>query len=421
MKNIAKIAAICIAVQPGFTSVYAVQFNDDESSLGLRLKNELRRADKPSAGPGRDIYAWVQGGLIDFNSNYFSQLFGVEGGAYYVYKLGARNDMSTRWYLDGHDSFGFALGALKIEPTTNTLLKIGRFGTDYGYGSLPYRIPLIASSSSRTLPTVSEGILGYLAVTPDVELWTMWRTRVFLWTDSSTGIRDEGVFNKQTGRYDKHRTRKFLAASWNNDNDRYSLGASIQNDVSSQFQAILEKSIQLDGGNILKAELLSFYAKLDGLSRSASQPDETALISGQLTWTKSWGNLFASSGYLKHAMNGAVVDTDMGYPFSLSLDRNREGMQSWQAGVNYRVSPELNFTFAPVLTRGYESSNREVEIKGFGVLGAVNYQVKAGPLKGMNLFLAADKGREKRDGSILGDRLDYWDIKMSIQYDYTLK
>ncbi|EBS1324550.1 glucuronide uptake porin UidC [Salmonella enterica subsp. enterica serovar Worthington] len=421
MKNIAKIAAICIAVQPGFTSVYAVQFNDDESSLGLRLKNELRRADKPSAGPGRDIYAWVQGGLIDFNSNYFSQLFGVEGGAYYVYKLGARNDMSTRWYLDGHDSFGFALGALKIEPTTNTLLKIGRFGTDYGYGSLPYRIPLIASSSSRTLPTVSEGILGYLAVTPDVELWTMWRTRVFLWTDSSTGFRDEGVFNKQTGRYDKHRTRKFLAASWNNDNDRYSLGASIQNDVSSQFQAILEKSIQLDGGNILKAELLSFYAKLDGLSRSASQPDETALISGQLTWTTSWGNLFASSGYLKHAMNGAVVDTDMGYPFSLSLDRNREGMQSWQAGVNYRVSPELNFTFAPVLTRGYESSNREVEIKGFGVLGAVNYQVKAGPLKGMNLFLAADKGREKRDGSILGDRLDYWDIKMSIQYDYTLK
>lgn len=421
MKNIAKIAAICIAVQPGFTSVYAVQFNDDESSLGLRLKNELRRADKPSAGPGRDIYAWVQGGLIDFNSNYFSQLFGVEGGAYYVYKLGARNDMSTRWYLDGHDSFGFALGALKIEPATNTLLKIGRFGTDYGYGSLPYRIPLIASSSSRTLPTVSEGILGYLAVTPDVELWTMWRTRVFLWTDSSTGIRDEGVFNKQTGRYDKHRTRKFLAASWNNDNDRYSLGASIQNDVSSQFQAILEKSIPLDDGNILKAELLSFYAKLDGLSRSASQPDETALISGQLTWSTSWGNLFASSGYLKHAMNGAVVDTDMGYPFSLSLDRNREGMQSWQAGVNYRVSPELNFTFAPVLTRGYESSNREVEIKGFGVLGAVNYQVKAGPLKGMNLFLAADKGREKRDGSILGDRLDYWDIKMSIQYDYTLK
>lgn len=41
------------------------------------------------------------GGLLDFNSGYYSNIIGVEGGAYYVYKLGARADMSTRWYLDG--------------------------------------------------------------------------------------------------------------------------------------------------------------------------------------------------------------------------------------------------------------------------------------------------------------------------------
>lgn len=41
-------------------------------------------------------------------------------------------------------------------------------------------------------------------------------------------------------------------------------------------------------------------------------------------------------------MNGAVVDTDIGYPFSLSLDRNREGMQSRQLGVNYRLTPNLH-------------------------------------------------------------------------------
>ncbi len=29
------------------------------------------------------------------------------------YKLGARADMSTRWYLDGDKSFGFALGGSK--------------------------------------------------------------------------------------------------------------------------------------------------------------------------------------------------------------------------------------------------------------------------------------------------------------------
>lgn len=54
------------------------------------------------------------------------------------------------------------------------------------------------------------------------------------------------------------------------------------------------------------------------------------------------GSVFGSGGYLRHAMNGAVVDTDIGYPFSLSLDRNREGMQSWQLGVNYRLTPNLH-------------------------------------------------------------------------------
>ena len=58
----------------------------------------------------------VQGGLLDFNSGYYSNIIGVEGGAYYVYKLGARADMSTRWYLDGDKSFGFTLGAVKINP-----------------------------------------------------------------------------------------------------------------------------------------------------------------------------------------------------------------------------------------------------------------------------------------------------------------
>lgn len=126
MKKFAKIAAIPIAVVAACPSALALQISDDESALRFRLKNELRRADKPSAGAGRDIYAWVQGGLIDFNSSYYSQRIGVEGSAYYVYKLGARDNMSTRWYLDGHESFGYVLGAIKIKPTENSRLKIGR-------------------------------------------------------------------------------------------------------------------------------------------------------------------------------------------------------------------------------------------------------------------------------------------------------
>ncbi|BBU83722.1 hypothetical protein EIMP300_51220 [Escherichia coli] len=62
----------CLTAASGLTSAYAAQLADDEAGLRIRLKNELRRADKPSAGTGRDIYAWVQGGLLDFNSGYYS-------------------------------------------------------------------------------------------------------------------------------------------------------------------------------------------------------------------------------------------------------------------------------------------------------------------------------------------------------------
>lgn len=422
MIKIVATAVIFLTAASGLTSAYAAQLVDDETGLRIRLKNELRRADKPSAGAGRDIYAWVQGGLLDFNSGYYSNIIGIEGGAYYVYKLGAHADMSTRWYLNGDKSFGYALGAVKIKPSKNSLFKLGRFGTDYSYGSLPYRIPLIAGSSQRTLPTVSEGALGYLALTPNIDLWGMWRSRVFLWTDSTTGIRDEGVYNYQTGKYDIHRARSFLAASWHDDTSRYSLGASAQKDVSNQLQSILEKSLPLTLDYELKGELLGFYAQLEGLSRKVNnRPNETALASGQLTLKTPWGSVFGNGGYLRHAMNGAVVDTDMGYPFSLSLDRNHEGMQSWQLGVNYRLTPQSTLIFAPIITRGYESSKRDVRIEGAGILGGVNYRVSEGPLQGMNIFLAADKGREKRDGSTLGDRLNYWDVKMSIQYDFMLK
>lgn len=263
--------------------------------------------------------------------------------------------------------------------------------------------------------------LAIASIGQGVTMTVMWALEADTVEYGETGIRDEGVYNSQTGKYDKHRARSFLAASWHDDTSRYSLGASVQKDVSNQIQSILEKSIPLDPNYTLKGELLGFYAQLEGLSRNTSQPNETALVSGQLTWNAPWGSVFGSGGYLRHAMNGAVVDTDIGYPFSLSLDRNREGMQSWQLGVNYRLTPQFTLTFAPIVTRGYESSKRDVRIEGMGILGGMNYRVSEGPLQGMNFFLAADKGREKRDGSTLGDRLNYWDVKMSIQYDFMLK
>lgn len=78
--------AIALLLCPSL--LYAAAINDNEDSLRIRLKNDFRRADKPSAGSGRDIYAWVQGGLIDVNTRYYSDFIGISAGAYYVYKLG---------------------------------------------------------------------------------------------------------------------------------------------------------------------------------------------------------------------------------------------------------------------------------------------------------------------------------------------
>lgn len=61
------------------------------------------------------------------------------------------------------------------------------------------------------------------------------------------------------------------------------LWGSVQKDVSNQIQSILEKGIPLDPNYTLKGELLGFYAQLEGLSRNTSQPNDTALVSGQVT------------------------------------------------------------------------------------------------------------------------------------------
>lgn len=47
MRKIVAMAVICLTAASGLTSAYAAQLADDEAGLRIRLKNELRRADKP--------------------------------------------------------------------------------------------------------------------------------------------------------------------------------------------------------------------------------------------------------------------------------------------------------------------------------------------------------------------------------------
>lgn len=424
MKNKNLKIMITILLMLGAVMVHAAEIDDNEDAIRFRLKNDLRRADRPSAGASaRDIYGWVQGSMLDVNTHYYSDLIGVQAGAYYVYKLGAKSRWSTRGYLDDHDSFGLVAGAVKFRPADNMHLKIGRFGTDNGYGSLPYRIPLIASGSTRTMPTLSEGIIGRYEPSENIDLWAMYRTRVFLWPDAAVGVRNEGIYNPGTGHYDTRRARSFLAGSWHDNTSRYSLGASWQDDVSSQYQAILEKKFALANKDNIKVELLAYHAELNGISRSRSDHDNTQVYSGQITYSLPKISFFSSAGLVTHTMNniGSNVDTDIGWPNSLSIDRNKEDMISFQFGAQYFFKPNLSVMVAPLITRGYEDSRRTIEINGKGVLVAAFYNITDGPLTGLKISIGTDMAKEKRHGSSLGNELNYWDIKTGIQYDFMLK
>ncbi len=65
-------------------------------------------------------------------------------------------------------------------------------------------------------------------------------------------------------------------------------GIGTEKDVSNQIQSILEKGIPLDPELYVERELLGFYAQLEGLSRNTSQPNDTALVSGQVTRNAPW-------------------------------------------------------------------------------------------------------------------------------------
>ncbi|SET45473.1 MULTISPECIES: glucuronide uptake porin UidC [Kosakonia] len=423
MENKRTVVALLLLAFSALTA-QAAEINDNEDVLRVRLKNDFRRADRPSAGASaRDIYGWVQGAMLDVNTHYYSDFIGAEAGAYYVYKLGAKDRWSTRGYLADHDSFGLVSGAVKLKPTDNLHFKIGRFGTDNGYGSLPYRVPLIASGSTRTMPTLSEGVLSRYEPSNNIDLWAMYRTRVFLWPDAAVGVRNEGIYNPTTGHYDTKRARSFLAGSWHDNSSRYSLGGSWQDDVSSQYEAIVEKKILLENKDTIKVELLAFHALLDGISRSRSFHNNTQVYSGQVTYSMPKISFFGAAGMVTHAMNniGSNVDTDIGYPNSLSIDRNKEDMFSLQAGVQYFFQPNLSVMVAPLITHGYEDPQRTIEINGQGILTGVFYNVTDGALAGMKMYVASDIAKEKRNGSTLGNELHYWDVKAGIQYDFMLK
>lgn len=398
---------------------------DDELDLNLRLKNDLRRADKPSAGSAKDIYAWVQGFMAEFDSGWLFDCVGVEGGWFYVAKLAAPEHMSSRWYLDDHASFGYWVGAVKFKVSDVAKLKIGRFITDNAYGSLPYYVPLINANSNRTLPTATQGALLYLHPHKNLDLWAMYREKVFTSTSAlQGGFRDEGLYNEASGDYDDQHSRYFFAASVYNDLHRLSAGFSSQHEVGNQYMVTLDNTLLFDGGDKLVSNFRFFGANVYGDARNIydqkNLSPNTQLYSWQLSYITPDFTLYGSVGYLNHETWGSAVDSDLGFPNSWSMDRNHEDMWSYQIGVIKPLGYGFSVLLAPILTDGYESHAKDVKVQGVGITYGITYDAKGGPLDGLKVRLYGDWCTEKRDGSQYGDRLHFWDVKMTIQYDFNI-
>lgn len=428
--NVKKSAAALAAAALGTvtllqsTAALAAQtwFDDDEAMVRLRLKNDLRRADKPSAGNDNEISAWVQGMMAEVDTGWLNDFVGFDAGYYYVAKLHAPEDKTTRWYLDDHSSFGYWLAAAKFRYEDYVKLKVGRFVTDQSYGALPYYVPLINSNSNRTLPTASQGALLYLHPHQNLDLWCMWRDQVFTPTSAlQGGMRKEGVYNSKTGDYDEEHPRSFFAFSVYNDAHRLSGGISYQDDVSTQVMVNLDNSWKLDSGNKVSTALRYFGAQTNGdgtqVFRDGGMADDTDLYTGKISYTTQYGTVYTAVEYMTHATNGSFIDSDVGFPNSFSMDRNHEGMFSIEVGYILPVTSELSLMLAPIYTNGYEDHSREVDIEGYGINYGVMYKAKSGPLEGLDIKLFGDWCMERRDGSQLGDRLHFWDVKLTVQYD----
>ncbi|MET2948718.1 OprD family outer membrane porin [Vibrio owensii] len=421
----------CIAVALGcqlFATPVFASFIED-STLDVKLRNEYRNAERPSASDGvygPEIDAWVQGFLFDFESGQFMDTVSIQAGTYHIEKLRADPEKSTRFYLDGHESFTINYANLSLDFGDWANIKIGQFGTDYRYGSLEYQIPLIEYSSVRTVPSLNEGVF-YEGTFDNFHLYGMYSQKYAggyyqEWTDEGfrTDIKLAPSGDKYLIEVDK-KPNYAIAGVWDNKQTMLSLGASYQEEMSWQVMSRGSHTWIDPEKGFFKAEYVGFYAQPIGWSQDNNVDDDTYAVSGQLLWNKEHVTVMGSFGQVGKKLPGnPEIDTDIGFPFDQSIDRNHYDMFSWQLGGFYKVSPSIDMGLALVVTDGYEDRDHDVNIEGLGANLVLSHTVQEGPLRGFKTSAILNKAQEYREGSALGDKLDYYDVKLTAHYDFSL-
>ena len=409
------------------TSVTAAQANGimdssfiNDSSLKLELRNEYRRADRPSASGdfGPQIDAWVQGIMFDFSSGKINDKISIDAALYHVAKLAADEDKSSRFYLDGHDSYTIGGVNINLDLADWAQFKIGQFGTDWLYGSLDHLVPLIDISSNRTEPTMAEGILWRGDFANNIYLYGMVSTKEAgrykkEWTDTGLLFADE-----QNPAYN-------FAALWQTDTSNVKFGWQGMKDHADQFQFEAGHTWSMPFDSTMRAESRFYYAKTKGLSQAysldATGQDDTYLASAIAWWTVDKWTWTGALGKAGNKLNFFLdIDTDVGYVADQSIDRNGQDMFSWQVGAFYDLTPNLKVGGLVTVTDGYEDHTKTVEQEGLGGNLLLLHTVREGELKGLKTTIVYSYAEEDRVGSTKGDQLDYFDLMVKVHYPMDL-
>ncbi|GEA61164.1 hypothetical protein [Vibrio comitans] len=400
-------------------------------TLDLLLKNEYRNADRPSASGdyGPKIDAWVQYFGFDYQTQNLLPWLDIQAGVHSTAKIHADPNKSSRFYLDGHDGFTLFTGTVNLKPTDNIELQLGRYGTDYYAGTLDYFVPLLDESSVRTTPSYKEGAL--LKVNTGSFHWYGAVASRFGggyysdWEDYGVTTIDPTTGELQVDEDYKY----FLSSIWDNRQDSGTeIGVGLSFMEEHSYQGMINASQMYIDSNqsFWKAEIRAFYAQLIGRTKDNNSDymammglddeDNTFAVSGQLTFNRDAITVIGSIGQVGTKLSPlTLVDTDVGFSFDQSIDRNHEDMLAWQLGGFYQATEHLNVGLAMVITDGYEDSSKQVEVVGTGANFIVQHK-GYGQLKGLDTTLILNKAVEYREGSSFGDKLDYYDIKLTFHY-----
>ncbi|MBO9482905.1 OprD family outer membrane porin [Salinisphaera sp. G21_0] len=402
----------------------------EDSSLKLKLKNEYRRADRPSADApyGPKIDAWVQGYLFDFSSGKINDKISIDASLYHTQKLAADEDKSTRFYLDGHDSATIGGVSINLDLADWAQFKIGQFGTDYLHGSLDHMVPLIDHSSNRTDPTMAEGILWRGDFADNIHLYGMVSTKEA--GKYKKSWQDTGLIGFVDGAFvtvDEKTTYNF-AALWQTAYSNLKFGWQGMDDQADQFQVEAGHTWAMPFNSMMRAESRFYYAKTKGYSKDTYAPmtggnDDTFLASAVAWWMLDQWTLTGAIGQAGNKLLPVLeIDTDIGYVFDQSIDRNGQDMFSWQLGVMYDLTPSLKIGGLVTFTDGYEDYTKTVKQEGIGGTLLLMHKVKEGELKGLETTFVYSNATEDRKGvdghpdSQRGGNLDYYDIMLKVHY-----